>query len=83
MIDIINIKIKVFVFVVIINSKTFNNDIFILIFNLIALKDKKDFAFIFDDFNFKTLILIVNKNDKIFVIKAILKSDKIANIVMN
>ena len=80
---IINVKIKILVFIIIINSKTFNNNIFILIFNLITLKNKKDFAFIFNNFNFKTFILITNKNNKIFIVKAISKSDKIINIIIN
>ena len=54
-----------------------------LIFNLITLKNKEHFAFIFNNFNFKTFILIVNENDKIFIIKAIAKSDEIINIIMN
>ena len=83
MIDIINVKIKIFIFVIIINSKTFNNDIFILIFNLITFKDKKDFAFMLDDFNFKTFILIVNEDNKIFIIKAIAGNNEIVNIIMN
>ena len=83
MINTINIKIKVFIFVVIINSKTFNNNIFILIFNLITFKNKEDFAFMLDDFNFKMFILIVNKNNKIFIVKTIAKNNKIANIIMN
>ena len=83
MINIINVKIKIFVFVVIINSKAFFNNIFILIFNLITFKDKKDFILIFDNFNFKAFISIINENNKIFVFKMILKSDKIANIVIN
>ena len=36
-----------------------------------------------DDFNFKTFILIINKNDKIFIVKAIAGSDEIVNIVIN
>ena len=75
-IDTINVKIKIFIFVVIINSKTFNNDIFILIFNLITLKSRKDFVFIFDNFNFKAFILIVNKDNKIFIVKTISRNDK-------
>ena len=82
-IDIINVKIKIFIFVIIINSKTFNYNFFILIFNLITLKNKKDFVFIFNDFNFETFILIVNKNNKIFIIKMIAGNDKIVNIIMN
>ena len=82
-INTISVKIKIFVFVIIINSKTFNDDIFILIFNLITFEDKKDFAFIFNDFNFKALILIVNEDNKIFIIKTISRNDEIINIVMN
>ena len=78
-----NIKIKIFVFAIIINSKTFNNNIFILIFNLITFKNIKDFVFIFNNFNFKAFILIVNKNNKIFIVKAIAGNDKIVNIVIN
>ena len=76
-----SVKVKVFIFVVIINSKTLNDDIFILIFNLITFKNKEDFAFMFDDFNFKAFILIVN--EIIFVVKMIAKNDEIVNIVMN
>ena len=83
MINTINIKIKIFVFIIIINSKAFNDNIFILIFNLITLKGKKDFVFIFDNFNFKTFILIVNENDKIFIIKTIVKNNEIVNIIIN
>ena len=83
MIDIINIKIKIFIFVIIINSKTFNNNIFILIFNLIPFKHKEDFVFMFNNFNFKTFILIVHKDNKIFIIKAIAGNDEIINITMN
>ena len=54
-----------------------------LIFNLITFKDKKDFIFIFDNFNFKALILIVNEDNKIFIFKAISKNYKIVNIVIN
>ena len=36
-----------------------------------------------DDFNFKTFILIINENNKIFIIKAIAINDKIVNIVIN
>ena len=82
-IDMINIKIKIFVLVIIINSKTFNDDIFMLIFNLITFENKKDFVFMFNNFNLKTFILIVNKNNKIFIIKTISRSDKIANIIIN
>ena len=82
-IDTVNIKIKVFIFIVIINSKTFNDDIFILIFNLITLENKKDFVFIFNNFNFKTFILIINENNKIFIVKTIMKNDKIVNIIIN
>ena len=56
---------------------------FILIFNLITLEDKKDFAFIFNNFNLKTFILIINENNKIFIIKAIAESDEIVNIIIN
>ena len=83
MINIMNIKIKIFIFIIIINSKAFDNNIFILIFNLITFKDKEDFVFMFDNFNFKTFILIINKNNKIFIIKTIAKNDKIVNIVIN
>ena len=83
MINTINVKIKIFIFVIIINSKTFNNNIFILIFNLITFKNKKDFAFILDDFNFKIFILIVNEDNKIFIIKTIAGNDEIVNIVIN
>ena len=83
MIDIMNIKIKVFIFIIIINSKTFNNNIFILIFNLITLENKEDFVFIFNNFNLKIFILIVNENDKIFIIKTIAGNDEIVNIVIN
>ena len=83
MINTMNIKIKIFIFIIIINSKTFNDNIFILIFNLITLENKKDFAFIFNNFNFKTFILIVNENNKIFIVKTIARSDEIANIVIN
>ena len=78
-----NIKIKIFIFIIIINSKTLNNDIFILIFNLITFENKKNFAFLFNNFNFKTFILIINENDKIFIIKMIARNDEIANIAMN
>ena len=54
-----------------------------LIFNLITFENKKHFVFIFNDFNFKTFILIVNENNKIFIIKAIARNDEIVNIVMN
>ena len=54
-----------------------------LVFNLITFEDKKDLVFIFDNFNFKTLILIVNENDKIFVFKTILKNDEIVNVAVN
>ena len=83
MINTMSVKVKVFIFIIIINSKTFNNNIFILIFNLITLENKKDFVFIFDNFNLKAFILIVNENNKIFIIKATAGSDKIVNIVMN
>ena len=82
-INTMNIKIKILIFVIIINSKTFDNDIFILIFNLITFENKENFAFIFNNFNFKIFILIINENDKIFVVKMISKNDKIVNIVMN
>ena len=83
MIDTMNIKIKIFVFVIIINSKTFNNNIFILILNLITFENKKDFVFMLDNFNLETFILIINENNKIFIVKTIAKSDEIANIVIN
>ena len=83
MINIMNIKIKVFIFIIIINSKTFNNNIFILIFNLITLENKEDFVFILNNFNLKIFILIVNENDKIFIIKTIAGNDEIVNIVIN
>ena len=54
-----------------------------LIFNLKTLENKKDFVFMFDDFDFKTFILIVNEYKKIFIIKMISRNDEIANIVMN
>ena len=82
-INTINIKIKIFVFIIIINSKTFNDNIFMLIFNLITFKDKEDFIFIFNNFNLKTLISIINENNKIFIIKAIARNNEIANIIMN
>ena len=78
-----NIEIKIFIFVIIINSKTFDNNIFMLIFNLITFKNKKDFVFMFDDFNLKTFISIVNENNKIFIVKAISKSNEIVNIIIN
>ena len=78
-----HIKIKIFIFIIKVNSKMFNNNIFILIFNLIALENKKDFVFIFDNFNFKTFILIVNENNKIFIVKIIAKNNEIVNIVIN
>ena len=83
MIDTMNIKIKIFVFVIIINSKTFNNNIFMLILNLITFENKKDFVFMLDNFNLETFILIINENNKIFIVKTIAKSDEIANIVIN
>ena len=73
MINTINIKIKIFIFVVIINSKTFNDNIFILIFNLITFEDKKDLVFMLNNFNLKTFISIINENNKIFIFKAISK----------
>ena len=82
-INTMNIKVKIFIFVIIINSKTFNNNIFVLIFNLITFKSKKDFIFIFNDFNLKAFILIVNENNKIFIVKTIAKNDEIVNIVIN
>ena len=37
-----------------------------------------------DDFNFKMFILIIiNKDNKIFIIKTIAENNKIVNIVMN
>ena len=54
-----------------------------LIFNLITFKNKKDFVFIFNDFNFKAFILIVNENNKIFIVKATAKNNEIVNIVIN
>ena len=36
-----------------------------------------------DDFNFKIFILIVNEDNKIFIIKTIAKNDEIVNIVIN
>ena len=83
MINTINVKVKIFVFIIIINSKTFDNNIFMLIFNLIMFKNKKKFVFMFNDFNFKAFILIVNENNKIFIVKAIAKNNEIANIVIN
>ena len=54
-----------------------------LISDLITLEDKKDFAFIFDNFDLKTLILIINENNEIFIIKAIFENNEIANIIIN
>ena len=53
-----------------------------LIFNLITFENKKDFVFMFDDFNFKMFILIINENNKVFIVKAIAGNNKIANIIM-
>ena len=83
MIDTINIKIKIFILAVIINSKTFDDDIFMLISNLITLEDKENFAFMLDNFNFKAFVLIVNEDDKVFIFKTISESDEIVNIAMN
>ena len=82
-INTINIKIKFFIFVIIINSKMFNNNIFVLIFNLITFENKKDFVFMLDDFNLKTFILIINKNNIIFIIKTFAENNEIVNIVIN
>ena len=54
-----------------------------MISDLITLKDKKDFVFMFDDFDLKAFILIINENNEIFIIKATFESDEIINIVMN
>ena len=54
-----------------------------LISNLITFKDKKDFVFMFHNFDLKALISIINENNKIFIVKAISESDKIADIVIN
>ena len=50
---------------------------------MITLKDEEDFIFIFNNFNFKAFILIINEDNKIFVIKIIAENDEIVNIVIN
>ena len=61
----------------------FDDDIFMLIFNLITFEDKEDFVFMFNNFNFKTFILIINENNKIFIVKTIAGNNEIINIVVN
>ena len=54
-----------------------------LIFNLKTFENKNKFVFIFNNFDLKALILIVNEYNKIFIIEMISKIDEIANIFIN
>ena len=60
-----------------------NFEIVFLIASLIALEDKKNLIFIFNDFHFPTFISIIKKNNEIFIVIMIIRCYKIANIEIN
>ena len=54
-----------------------------LIASLIALEDKKNLIFLFNDFHFRAFISIIKKNNEIFIVIIITRCYKIINIEMN
>ena len=60
-----------------------NSEIIFLITNLITLENEKSLIFIFNNFHFETLILIIKKNHEIFIIIIITKCNEIVNVEIN
>ena len=60
-----------------------NFEIVFLISNLITFKSKENLNFIFNNLYFRMFILIIKRNNEIFIIIMITKCNKIANIEMN
>ena len=77
------IEIIIFIFFIVINAKTTNFKIIFLIVSLITFEDKKNLIFLFNDFHFRAFILIIKKNNEIFVIIMITRYYEIINIEMN
>ena len=60
-----------------------NFEIVFLIASLIALEDKKNLILLFNDFHFRTFILIIEKDHEIFIVIMITKCYEIINVEMN
>ena len=79
----INIKLVVLKFPLIIDFKASNSNVIILIFSLKALKSEKDFAFLINNLDFRALILIIQKDNKVFIAIATTRSNRIIDITIN
>ena len=77
------IEIIIFVFFIVINAKTTNFEIVFLIASLIALKNKKNLIFLFNNFHFRAFILIIKKDNEVFVVIMITRYYEIINIEIN
>ena len=76
----ITIEIIVFIFFIIIETKTKNSTIALLISSLKMFKNKKNHILIFKNLHFQTFILIIKKNNEVFIIIIIMKYNEIINI---
>ena len=60
-----------------------NFKIVFLISNLITLENRENLIFIFNNFHFRAFILIIKKNDEVFIVIIIMKCNEIVNVEMN
>ena len=60
-----------------------NFNIIALIISEKALKDEKDIALILNYFNFEAFILIINKDNKVFIAIVIAKNNRFVDIIIN
>ena len=77
------IEIIIFVFFIIIDAEITNSKITFPILNLITFENKKNLIFMFNDFHFRLFILIIKKDNKIFIVIIITGCNKIINVEIN
>ena len=60
-----------------------NFEIVSLIASLITFENEKSLIFLFNDFHFRAFILIIKKDDEVFIVIIIMRCYEIINIEMN
>ena len=77
------IEIIIFVLFIIIDAKITNFEIVFLISNLITFKNRESLIFIFNNLYFRMVILIIKKDNEIFVVIIISRYNEIINVKIN